>query len=64
MSINFTFESEYFEAKIDGFENARRNFANASSSRKKTSKLPKKVRVSFIGFNHFNNALLRFIQRC
>ena len=48
MSINFTFESEYFEAKIDGFENARRNFANASSSRKKISKLPKKVSSSFM----------------
>ena len=56
MSINFTFDSEYFEKKIDGFENARRNYANASSNRKKTSKLPKKVSFSLIGFNHLNNA--------
>ena len=64
MSINITFESEYFEGKIDEFESARKNYANASSSRKKISKLPKKVSSSFMGFNHLSNAFLRFIQRC
>ena len=48
MSINITFESEYFEGKIDEFESARKNYANASSSRKKISKLPKKVSSSFM----------------
>ena len=55
MSINLTFENEYFEAKIDGFENAKRNYANASSNKKKSSKLPKKVSTSFMDLNNLNN---------
>ena len=43
MSAIVTFESEYFVEKIDGFENARGNYASASSKNKQASKLPKKV---------------------
>ena len=46
MSVNFTFENEYFETKIEGFETSRKSYANSSSNKKKTNKLPKKVSTS------------------
>ena len=48
MSVILNFENQYFAEKIDGFENARENYVNASSKNKKVNKLPTKVSYSFI----------------
>ena len=57
MSALIIFESEYFVGNIEGFENARRNYANASSKNKNNSKLPKKVRTFIIVVIHSNNII-------
>jgi len=48
MSVILSFESQFFDGKIEGFENARRYYANASTTNKNASKLPKKVSSLFI----------------
>ena len=61
MSVNVTFENEYFEAKIEGFETSRKSYANSSSNKKKTNKLPKKVSTSIKVSKNEINTSLRFI---
>ena len=55
MSITLTFESDYFAENINGFENARRIYAGATSKIRKTLKLPSKV--------HAREFLFHFIYK-
>ena len=46
MSITLNFGSDFFAENISDFETARRNYVNRSSTRRKESKLPLKVKMS------------------
>ena len=60
MSITLTFGSDYFAENVDGFENARRIYAGASSKIRKTLTLPSKVNERLLNFVLFTS-LFRFI---
>ena len=60
MSITLTFESDYFAEHINGFENARRIYAGATSKIRRTLKLPSKVNSRV--FLSYLTGFFRFIQ--